>query len=155
MAIFNIYDLGKKTDLLVTASEQECIDKSQILLATTVADTARVFIFEELNSRDDYYDMCDQEDVSRDGGYTLKNFIKLSGLETKDIRTVDDAWEKVKGPGALEYENLHHLAPDEQEEVVKWLPDELLVQELLRRLKEYRGASDGVIEVFDHMKIYV
>ena len=149
MAIFNIYDLERETDLLITASEQECIDKSQILLGTNVADTARVFIFEELNSRDDYYDMCDQEDVSRDGGYTLKNFLKLAGLAPAQSE------KKVKGPGALEYENLHHLAPDEQEEVIKWLPDELLVQELLRRLKEYRSASDGVMDVFDRMKIYV
>ena len=150
MAIFNIYDLERETDLLITASEQECIDKSQILLGTNVADTARVFIFEELNSRDDYYDMCDQEDVSRDGGYTLKNFLKLAGLASAS----DERKEK-KGPGALEYENLHHLGEDEQEEVIKWLPDELLVQELLRRLKEYRGASDGVMSVFDNMKIYV
>ena len=150
MAIFNIYDLVKKADLLVTASEQECIDKAQILLGTVVAETARVFIFDELNSRDDYYDMCDQEDVSRDGGYTLKNFLKLAGLANASVER-----EEHKGPGALEYENLHHLAPDEQEEVIKWLPDELLIQELLRRLKEYRGASDGVMDVFDHMKIYV
>ena len=148
MAIFNIYDLVKKADLLVTASEQECIDKAQILLGTVVAETARVFIFEELNSRDDYYDMCDQEDISRDGGYTLKNFLKLAGLAPFER-------VKIEGPGVLEYENLHHLATDEQEEVIKWLPDELLVQELLRRLKEYRGASDGVMSVFDNMKIYV
>ena len=150
MAIFNIYDLEKETDLVVTASEQECIDKAKILIGTTVSDTARVFIFEELNSRDDYYDMCDQEDVSRDGGYTLKNFLKLAGLASASVERKEQ-----KGPGALEYENLHHLAPDEQEEAVKWLPDELLVQELLRRLKEYRGASDGVMSVFDNMKIYV
>ena len=150
MAIFNIYDLERETDLLITASEQECIDKSQILLGTTVADTARVFIFDELNSRDDYYDMCDQEDVSRYGGYTLKNFLKLAGLAN-----ATGECKEQKGPGALEYENLHHLAQDEQEEVIKWLPDELLVQELLRRLKEYRSASDGVMDVFDHMKIYV
>lgn len=146
--IYNIYDLHKG-DVVVTASEQEAIDKAKTLMGTSIADTARVFIFEELNSRDDYYDMCDQEDVSRDGGYTLKNFLKLAGLAPAQSK------KEVKGPGALEYENLHHLAPDEQEEVVKWLPDELLVQELLRRLKEYRGASDGVMEVFDHMKIYV
>lgn len=150
MAIFNIYDLGKETDLLITASEQECIDKAKILIGTTVSDTARVFIFEELNSRDDYYDMCDQEDIDRDRGYTLKNYIKTAGLGP----AVDRDLKEFK-PGTLEYENLHHLAPDEQAEVVKWLPDELLVQELLRRLKEYRGASDGVIEVFDNMKIYI
>lgn len=120
MAIYNIYDTDNDSDLLVTASEQECIDTSKLFTGTSVAESARVFIFETLNSRDDYYEYIETTEVSRDGGYTLKNFLKLASL-----------------------------APAEQAEVVKWLPDELLVKELLRRLKEYRGASDGVIAVFD------
>ena len=148
MAIYNIYDIDNDSDLLVTASEQECIDTSKLFTDTSVTESARVFIFEDLNSREDYYEFIKTMDVSRDGGYTLKNFLKLAGLEA----TIQ---KKVEGPGCLEYENLHHLGEDEQAEVVKWLPDELLVQELLRRLKEYRGANDGVITVFDNMKIYV
>lgn len=148
MAIYNIYDIDDDRDLLVTASEQECIDTSKLFIGTGVAESAQVFIFENLNSRDDYYEFTETMDVSRDGGYTLKNFLKLAGLAPAEHI-------KIAGHGALEYENLHHLGEDEQLEVVKWIPDELLVNELLRRLKEYRGASDGVMEVFDNMKIYV
>lgn len=149
--IFNIYDLVKG-DVVVTASEQEAIDKAKTLMGTSIADTARVFMFEELNSRDDYYDMVDAEDVDRTNGYTLKNFIKLSGLETKDYRTVDDAWERVN---AISNDILHHLDAREQLEVLHFIPDDMLVEEFSRRLKEYRRVNDGVVDVLDSLEIFV
>lgn len=149
--IFNIYDLVKG-DVVVTASEQEAIDKAKVLMGTGIADTARVFMFEELNSRDDYYDMVDAEDVDRTNGYTLKNFIKLSGLETKDYRTVDDAWDKVN---TIDNQLLHHLDAHEQLEVLHFIPDDMLVEEFSRRLKEYRRVNDGVVDMLDSLEIFV
>ena len=149
--IYNIYDLHKG-DVVVTASEQEAIDKAKVLMGTGIADTARVFMFEELNSRDDYYDMVDAEDVDRTNGYTLKNFIRLSGLETKETKTNADAWEKVN---TIDNDLLHHLDAHEQLEVLHFIPDNMLVEEFSRRLKEYRRVNDGVVDVLDSLEIFV
>lgn len=149
--IFNIYDLHKG-DVVVTASEQEAIDKAKVLMGTGIADTARVFMFEELNSRDDYYDMVDAEDVDRSNGYTLKNFIRLSGLETKEDKSHTDAWEKVN---TIDNDMLHHLDAHEQLEVLHFIPDAMLVEEFSRRLKEYRRVNDGVVDVLDSLEIFV
>lgn len=149
--IFNIYDLHRG-DVVVTASEQEAVDKAKVLMGTGIADTARVFMFEELNSRDDYYDMVDAEDVDRSNGYTLKNFIRLSGLETKEDKSHADAWEKVN---TIDNDLLHHLDAHEQLEVLHFIPDNMLVEEFSRRLKEYRRVNDSVVDVLDSLEIFV
>jgi len=50
---------------------------------------------------------------------------------------------------------LQHMDPDEQNHAIKYIPDQVLINELMRRLTEYRGGYDKIVEAMDQMKIFV
>ena len=72
--------------------------------------------------------------------YTLKQFIDQYGVPELS---------------PMEKENLQHLSAEEQLEVVKWIPDQMLIDELSRRVSEYRTYADAIREASDKLRIYV
>lgn len=48
----------------------------------------------------------------------------------------------------------HNLDHDEQLEVLKFVPDRVLIDEIMRRFDEYRSATDDIAKALDEMKIY-
>ena len=49
----------------------------------------------------------------------------------------------------------HNLDEEEQLEVLKFVPDAMLLSELSRRMFEYRKYADAISEVGEELKIYV
>lgn len=72
--------------------------------------------------------------------YTLKGFVKHFG-----VPEVPDAGLEV----------YHNLDQNEQLEVLKFIPDIMLIDELKRRTEEYRKYADAIREAGDALKIYV
>ena len=72
--------------------------------------------------------------------YTLKQFIEQYSVPELS---------------PMEKENLQHLSAEEQLEVVKWIPDQMLIDELSRRVTEYRSYADAIREAGDKLRIYV
>lgn len=77
--------------------------------------------------------------------YDVKDFIaKFSIFES------DDPVKEV-----LNKEVYHNMDPEEQLEVLRYIPDVVLIDELARRIREYRSATDAAAEALDMMKIFV
>ena len=72
--------------------------------------------------------------------YTLKQFIEQYGVPELS---------------PMEKENLQHLSAEEQLEAVKWIPDQMLIDELSRRVTEYRSYADAIREAGDKLRIFV
>ena len=72
--------------------------------------------------------------------YTLKQFIDQYGVPELS---------------PMEKENLQHLSAEEQLEAIKWIPDQMLIDELSRRVTEYRTYADAIREASDKLRIYV
>lgn len=93
------------------------------------------------------YDMTEEEyndafvnDSDAKEIYTLKQFIAEYG--TPEL-------------SPMEKENLQRLSAEEQLEAIKWIPDQMLIDELSRRVTEYRSYADAIREAGDKLRIYV
>lgn len=49
----------------------------------------------------------------------------------------------------------HNLDETEQREVLKFTPDDMIIQEITRRMNEYKKATSLIVDALDDMKIYV
>lgn len=54
----------------------------------------------------------------------------------------------------LDKERYHNLDENEQIEVLHFISDDMLIDELLRRIKEYRKATDKAYDALESMLIY-
>ena len=93
------------------------------------------------------YDMTEEEyndafvnDSDATAIYTLKQFIAEYGVPELS---------------PMEKENLQHLSTEEQLEVIKWIPDHIIIDEIYRRFDEYRTYADAVREAGDKLRIFV
>ena len=68
---------------------------------------------------------------------------------------VNDLTENTANRDLVNKEVYHNLDEEEQLEVLKFVPDGMLLSELSRRMFEYRKYSDAIREVGEEMKIYV
>jgi hypothetical protein len=69
---------------------------------------------------------------------------------------VNDLTEtKTKKNDLINKEVYHNLDEAEQLEVLKFVPDAMLLSELSRRMYEYRKYSDAISELGEELKIYV
>lgn len=79
---------------------------------------------------------------------SLYQFITTYGVD--DI--IEPAYENKP---LVNKEVYHNLDEEEQLEVLKFIPDQMLINELNRRLNEYRSYADAIREAGDKMRIYV
>jgi hypothetical protein len=116
---------------------------------TSVLLRAGELLDEDLKSRHfvSLYDMTEEDYsesfvTSSDASetYTLKGFIKHFGIEE-----VPDAG----------LDTFHNLDQNEQLEVLKFIPDQMIIDELRRRFEEYRRYADAIRDAGDQMRIYV
>lgn len=69
---------------------------------------------------------------------------------------VDDIMEPTQENKPLINKEVYHNLDDaEQLEVLKFIPDGMLLSELSRRMFEYRKYADAISEVREELKIYV
>lgn len=95
----------------------------------------------ETNSWDDIKDhLCSNS--------SLYQFITTYGVD--DI--IEPAYENKP---LVNKEIYHNLDEEEQFEVLKFVSDQMLINELNRRLNEYRSYADAIREAGDKMRIYV
>lgn len=94
----------------------------------------------EANSWDDIKDhLCSNS--------SLYQFITTYGVnDLTETKTKNDLINK---------EVYHNLDEAEQLEVLKFVPDVMLISELTRRMSEYRKYSDMIREAGEELKIYV
>ena len=135
--LYLIYNPDTDIDELVTPSMT-----SALLRAGELVD-------EDFSSRHfvSLYDMTEEEysesfitSSEAKETYTLKGFIKQYGIEE-----VPDAG----------LDTFHNLDQNEQLEVLKFIPDQMIIDELRRRVEEYRRYADAIRDAGDQMRIYV
>ena len=102
--------------------------------------TAQIYFVNEFDMDEAEYNDSFVTDSDAVATYTLKQFIEQYGVPKLS---------------PMEKENLQHLSAEEQLEVVKWIPDQMLIDELSRRVTEYRSYADAIREAGDKLRIYV
>lgn len=157
MAIYCLYNKKTDLDVGVTASLEEALSQAKILMGTPVKHNIEVYVYNDINTREDYY--TESPVVEADTVYkSLIDFIDEheGPYETETPAPKDkkssDAWEVMND---LPNDMLHHLSEGEQVEVLRWVPDVLLIDEVMRRLVEYKTLTQSVMSAYDHLEIFV
>ena len=91
---------------------------------------------------------------------TLKGFISKYGI---DAVTASETKSKKKDPQAEAWTNMNNTDNDylknldehEQLQVLHFIPDQMLIDELNRRIDEYRKYADAIREAGEELMIYV
>lgn len=100
----------------------------------------------------------DQEDYETNSWDDIKDHLCSNSSLYQFITTygVDDIIEPAyENKPVVNKEVYHNLDEEEQFEVLKFVSDQMLINELNRRLNEYRTYADAIREAGDKMRIYV
>lgn len=139
--LYVIYNSSTDIDDFVTTSVTSALERAGELadLQTDIVDSDLYFVNVFDMDEDEYADafVTDDDAVEK---YTLRSFISAYGVAP-----------------VPEYgkERFHNLDQNEQLEVLKFIPDKMLVDEINRRFTEYRAYADAIREAGDRMRIYV
>lgn len=77
---------------------------------------------------------------------------RVKELELKSF--LHDPISKLYDGPVRNKEVYHNLDEAEQMEVLKFVPDIVLIDELKRRINEYRSTTDNITQALDKMEIY-
>ena len=139
--LYVIYNSNTDIDDFVTTSVTSALQRAGELvdLQTDVVDSDLYFVNLFDMTEDEYADafVTDDDAVEK---YTLRSFIQEYGVYP------------VPEGGA---ERFHNLDQNEQLEAIKFMPDQMLIDELSRRFTEYRAYADAIREAGDKLRIYV
>lgn len=139
--LYVIYNSTTDIDDFVTTSVTSALERAGELadLQTDIVDSDLYFVNVFDMTEDEYADafVTDDDAVEK---YTLRSFISAYGVAP------------VPEYGKERFHNLDH---NEQLEVLKFIPDKMLVDEINRRFTEYRAYADAIREAGDRMRIYV
>lgn len=100
----------------------------------------------------------DQEDYETNSWDDIKDHLCSNSSLYQFITTygVDDIMKPTsENKPLVNKEVYHNLDEAEQLEVLKFIPDAMLLSELSRRMFEYRKYADAISEVGEELKIYV
>ena len=158
--LYVIYNQRTDIDEVVTESLIDAVeDAGRILDRTDEPEAYQALV---IDLTEESYNKHDWSYVSKYVRVreTLKGFISKYGIdavsasETKPKKKDPDheAWEKVNNTGN---EYLKNLDEGEQLQVLHFIPDQLLIDELNRRIDEYRKYADAIREAGEELKIYV
>lgn len=134
--LYVIYNPDTDIDDLVTPSITSALLRAGELVDE---DFSRHFVSLYDMTEEDYNDSFTTSTDAIET-YTLKGFIKKYG-----IAEVPDAG----------LDTLHNLDQNEQLEVLKFIPDQMIIDELRRRFEEYRRYADAIRDAGDKLMIYV
>lgn len=139
--LYVIYNSNTDIDDFVTTSVTSALMRAGELadLQTDIVDSDLYFVNVFDMTEDEYADafVTDDDAVEK---YTLRSFIQEYG-----IYPVPEGGK----------ERFHNLDQNEQLEAIKFMPDQMLIDELSRRFTEYRAYADAIREAGDRLRIYV
>lgn len=141
--LYVIYNSTTDIDDFVTTSVTSALQRAGELadqltdIGIVDSDLYYVNVFDM--TEDEYADafVTDDDAVEK---YTLRSFISAYG-----VAPVPEGGK----------ERFHNLDQNEQLEVLKFIPDKMLVDEINRRFSEYRAYADAIREAGDKMRIFV
>ena len=139
--LYVIYDsLTDINDTVTTSLTSALMRAGELQDLLNEITTAHIYFVNEFDMDEIEYNNSFVTDSDAIATYTLKQFIEQYGVPKLS---------------PMEKENLQHLSAEEQLEVVKWIPDQMLIDELSRRVTEYRSYADAIREAGDKLRIYV
>ena len=139
--LYVIYDsLTDINDTVTTSITSALMRAGELQDLTADVTTSQIYFVNEFDMDEAEYNDSFVTDSDAIATYTLKQFIEQYGVPELS---------------PMEKENLQHLSAEEQLEVVKWIPDQMLIDELSRRVTEYRSYADAIREAGDKLRIYV
>lgn len=139
--LYVIYDsLTDINDTVTTSLTSALMRAGELQDLLDEITTAHIYFVNEFDMDEAEYNDSFVSDSDAVATYTLKQFIEQYGVPELS---------------PMEKENLQHLSAEEQLEVVKWIPDQMLIDELSRRVTEYRAYADAIREAGDKLRIYV
>ena len=142
--VYEIYNRSTDIDLLVTEDLGAALHVCGDIVDNDDDILHDVYVYNNITV-DDYYNTGVMGRTA--DHYDIKDFIaKFSIFEREVTMCENDLVNK---------EVYHNMAPEEQLEVLRYIPDVVLVDDLARRLREYRSATDAAAEALDLMKIFV
>lgn len=127
-------------DTVTTSVTSALMRAGELQDLTADVTTSQIYFVNEFDMDEAEYNDSFVTDSDAIATYTLKQFIDQYGVPELS---------------PMEKENLQHLSAEEQLEVVKWIPDQMLIDELSRRVTEYRSYADAIREAGDKLRIYV
>lgn len=140
--VYEVYNRNTDIDLAVTSDLMTALHVCGELVDDEDDIFHDVYVYNNITV-DQYYN--DSHVGMKCDHYDVKDFIaKFSIFES------DDPVKEV-----LNKEVYHNMDPEEQLEVLRYIPDVVLIDELARRIREYRSATDAAAEALDMMKIFV
>lgn len=139
--LYVIYDsLTDINDTVTTSLTSALMRAGELQDLLNEVTTAHIYFVNEFDMNEAEYNDSFVTDSDAVATYTLKQFIEQYGVPELS---------------PMEKENLQHLSAEEQLEAVKWIPDQMLIDELSRRVTEYRSYADAIREAGDKLRIYV
>ena len=143
--VYVIYNETTDVDKLVTDDLKDALICAGEQIDDGVDSAYSVLIYDTITI-DDYYNGVNTDQIS--AAYSLPDFVvKFSIFENTKEEAIDT--------GVASPEVYHNLSDNEKLEVLHFIPDQWLINELSRRFREYRSASDHITSALDKMKIYV
>lgn len=145
LSVFEIYNRNTDVDLMVTADLKEAL----LVCGDLVDDEDDIFhdVYVYHNMTIDQYYVEGTVGKTADH-YDVKDFIaKFSIFENTKEEAIDT--------GIASPEVYHNLSEEEKLEVISHVSDTMLINELKRRLIEYRVTTDAVSEAVSNMMIFV
>lgn len=157
--LYVIYNQRTDIDEVITESLLDAVeDAGRILDRTDEPEAYQALV---IDLTEDSYNKHDWSYVSKYVRVreTLKGFISKYGIdavsasETKPAETkTDEAWDKMNN---TDNEYLKNLDEHEQLQVLHFIPDQMLIDELNRRIDEYRKYADAIRDAGEELMIYV
>ena len=141
--LYVIYCESTDIDKLVTSDIKEALLECGELIDDGVDSAYAVLIYNNMTV-DEYYD--DHRIVSFNYHYSCAEFIAKNS--PFHVPETDPASE------VLNKEIYHNLDEAEQIEVLHFIPDDILIDEVMRRMHEYRKATDNAYAALESMLIY-
>ena len=158
--LYVVYNQSTDIDEVVTEGLLDAVeDAGRILDRTDEPEAYQAFVIdltEESYNKNDWSYISKYVRVRE----TLKGFISKYGIdavsasETKPKKKDSDkeACDKMNN---IDNEYLKNLDEHEQVQVLHLIPDQMLIDELNRRIDEYRDYADAIRHAGEELKIYV
>jgi hypothetical protein len=143
--LYVIYNKSTDIDEVVTEYLTDALEEAGKLIDSGAsADEYSVLLIhlspESYQSHDWSYIQNHVESAER-----INDFLNKYGITSDPVKEVEP----------VNKEMYHNLDKAEQLEVLKFVSDQMLIDELNRRLNEYRTYADTIREAGDKMRIYV
>lgn len=140
--LYVIYNKTTDVDEVVTEYLTDALEEAGKLIDAGAAFNDYEILFIHLSPES--YDKYDWDQIMNyvDKSINIKTFLKNYGVDAAERELVNK-------------EVYHNMDKAEQLEVLKFVSDQMLIDELNRRLNEYRAYADAIREAGDKMRIYV